>query len=270
MKRLIAINRDRRSSLLLARRSALRRRRRLHDRTSTSRGDVQRIDRLVGGKACAKRWEARRRSGARKTGRKECVLQTPVEGDSKLPNHVLQATGVVKKKTDKKIRSQVYVGLAVRVNARSSYEMRIFPKGRRYKLIKNGNELDSGKNKAINELDQKNRMRLEVNRSDVIAKVNGNGASRQVQGQRPPAGQRAQDRALTYGSEARAKKDGYGTFDSVKVFVPDPDPRATLLTFSRYSTPRIRSPRRTPPCHRAPLRSRRQSGPGSGLGGNWS
>lgn len=183
--------------------------------------DVQRIDRLVGGKACGKSWEGKKALGVKvKTGRKECVLQTPVEGDAKLPNHVLQATGVVKKKTDKKIRKDVYVGLAVRVNARSSYEMRIFPKGRRFKLIKNGNELDTGKAKGINELDQKNRMRLEVNRADVVAKVNGKVIARfkdndpeQVNGRKT---------GLTFGSESRAKKAGYGTFDSVKVFVPDP------------------------------------------------
>ena len=183
--------------------------------------DVQRIDRLVGGKACKKSWQDKKALGVSvKTGRRECVYQTPVEGDAKLPNHVLQATGIVDKKTNKKIRSQVYVGLQVRANARSSYEMRIFPKGRRFKVLKNGNELDSGKSKDINELSQKNRLKLEVNRSDLIAKVNGKLVGRfrdnnaeQVNGRKT---------ALTFGSEARAKKDAYATFDSVKVFVPDP------------------------------------------------
>src|SRR5690349_22800857 len=112
------------------------------------RKDVIRIDRLVGGKSCVKSWKGEKALGGEvKVGRKSCMLQTPVEGDSKQPDHVLQTTLKVSSKTSKKIRKQAYVGLALRANSKSAYEIRIFPKGRKYKLLKNGDTVDQGKNK---------------------------------------------------------------------------------------------------------------------------
>jgi len=185
------------------------------------RKDVTRIDRLVGGKSCVKSWKGEKALGGEvKVGRKSCMLQTPVEGDAKQPDHVIQTTGKVLSKSAKKIRKQVYVGLALRANTKSSYEIRIFPKGRRYKLLKNGDAVDQGKNKAINELDKRNLIRFEAFKSDVTAKVNGKRLAKFKDND--PAEVNGRKTAITFGSEARSNKNGYVVFQSIKAFVPDP------------------------------------------------
>jgi len=183
--------------------------------------DVSRIDRLVGGKSCAKSWKGKKALGAEvKVGRKSCMLQTPVEGDAKQPNHVLQSTMKVSSKTSKKIRKQAYVGLALRANAKSSYEIRIFPKGRKYKLLKNGDAVDQGKNKAIAELDKRNRLRFEAFKSEITAKVNGKRLAKFKDNN--PSEVNGRKTAITFGSEARSNKNGYMVFQSIKGFVPEP------------------------------------------------
>ncbi len=127
---------------------------------------------------------------------------------------------MIKKKTSKKVRKQIYIGLAVRANAKSAYELRIFPKGRRWKLLKNGDAVDSGKNKKIAPLNKRERMRLQAIRSDVIARVNGQRLAKFHDND--PSEVRGRKTALTYGSEARSNKNGYGNFQNVKAFVPDP------------------------------------------------
>ena len=186
------------------------------------RKDVNRIDRLVGGKkACQKSWKGKKALGAEvKVGRKSCMLQTPVQGDAKQPNHVLQTSAKVSSKTSKKIRKQVYVGLALRANAKSSYEIRIFPKGRKYKLLKNGDAVDQGKNKAIAELDKRNRLRFEAIKSDITAKVNGKRLAKFKDND--PGEVNGRKTAITFGSEARSNKNGYMVFQNIKGYVPDP------------------------------------------------
>lgn len=187
-----------------------------------SRKDVPRFDRLVGGKACGKSWKGEKALGVEvMKGRKSCMLSTPVEGDAKQPNHVLQATAkVTKKKTNKKIRKQVYVGLAVRANTKSAYELRIYPKGRRWKLLKNGDAVDSGKEKAIAPLNKRERMRIEAFKSDVTARVNGKTLAKFHDNS--PDEVNGRKTAVTYGSEARSNKNGYGVFQNVKAYVPNP------------------------------------------------
>ncbi len=134
---------------------------------------------------------------------------------------MIQATGkVVKRKTARKIRKHVYVGLALRANSKSSYEVRIFPKGRRFKLLKNGDAVAAGKNKAISPLDKRERIRLQAIDSNVIAKVNGKRLAKFHDNN--PGQVKGRKTALTYGNESRAGKDGFGKFQNVKVFVPTP------------------------------------------------
>ncbi len=187
-----------------------------------SRSDFKQIGKLAGGKACKKSHKGGKVfEGHVKKGGKECLFTTPVEGDRNQPDYTVQAEGRVLKKTDKRIRSKVYVGVAARANARSAYEIRVFPKGRQYALLKNGAEVSSGKNKAIKALDEKNKIRLSVDRGSITARVNGKSLAdfddesvEEVRGRKT---------ALAFGSEGRSKKkEGFVRIDRVKVFVPNP------------------------------------------------
>lgn len=185
-----------------------------------SRSDFGGVQKLGAGQ-CGKSWKDKKQLGfVVKQGNQQCLLATPVEGDSKQPDHTIQAVGKVGKNTDKKIRSSVYVGVALRANARTAYELRIFPKGRRWELLKSGDEIDGGREKAIKELGADNRIRLSTDGSTVAARVNGTAlASFKDNSPEEVSGRKT---ALAFGNTKKSKKDGLGTFDKVKILVPDP------------------------------------------------
>jgi hypothetical protein len=186
-----------------------------------SKDDFIAISKFQGGGKCKHEWKGKKALGLRvTTGQHECLWATPVQGDSKRPDLTVQAAAKVLKKTNKKIRKDVYTGLAVRLDRRTSYEARVFPKGRRYQLLKNGDVVHEGKNSAIKALDDRNLIRLQVEDDTVLARVNGKRLSKLTD--ESPQEVSGRKTALTFGNEAKRKKTGYAVFDNVKVFVPDP------------------------------------------------
>ena len=99
----------------------------------STRSEYASVQRLSGdSSACKRSWRKKKSVGVLvKGGEADCALSTPVEGDSKQPDHTIKATAVVTKNTDKKVREDVYVGVAVRASGRGGYELRVFPKVRR-------------------------------------------------------------------------------------------------------------------------------------------
>lgn len=193
----------------------------VYQNSFSKKKDVKRISKLQGGGKCKSTWKGKKAYGVRvNTGNKNCLYRTPVEGDSKEPDHVVQAMAKVQKKSNKRVRRSIYVGLAARANRKSGYEIRIFPKGKTFELLKNGVTVADGKNKAIAPLDKKNQLRLSTVGNDVVAKVNGKRLAKfEDRDSEEVVGRKT---ALAFGSEAKANKDGFGVFDSVKVFVPSP------------------------------------------------
>lgn len=183
--------------------------------------DVHKIDRLIGGKKCDKSWKGKKSLATRvKVGRKSCVFETSVEGDGKQPDHTVVTTAKVLEKTEKKVRPDVYVGAALRANSKSSYEFRVFPKGGRYLLLRNGGELAEDKSKSIAPLGKKNKIQLSATGGNIAAKVNGDTLATFRDDE--PEEVRGTKTAIAFGSEARSNKDGYMVFQNVKVLVPDP------------------------------------------------
>jgi len=189
----------------------------------STRSEYSSITRLSGPTSICKRsWRNKKAVGVEtKGGDVDCALATPVQGDAKLPDHTIKAVAVVTKKTDKKNRKDTYVGLAVRVDDRGGYEMRIFPKSRRYQLLKSGEVLQEDREKSIGALDEKNRLQLSVLKNTVTAKVNGKAVAefkdknaKQVKGKKT---------AITYGVRKKSKKAlSFSYFDKLKVQVPVP------------------------------------------------
>lgn len=185
------------------------------------RADFKAIERIAGGKECGKSWKGKKLLGVRTAdGRRDCMYGTPVEGDSKQPDHTIQAVGKVGKQTDKKIRDSVYVGVALRVNRRSDYQLRIFPKGRRWQLIRSGDGIRAGRDGAIDKLGAKNKLRLVAEGSRITAKVNGQQlASFKDEQPDEVSGRKS---AIVFGSTSKRNKKALGSFDQIRVLVPDP------------------------------------------------
>lgn len=189
----------------------------------STRSEYASIQRLSGAPSTCKRsWRGKKSVGVLvKGGETDCALSSPVEGDAKQPDHTVKATAVVTTSTDKKVRESVYVGIAVRADSRGGYEMRIFPKARRWQLLKSGEVLEEDREKGIEPLDKANRMQISALGNTVTAKVNGKALAEfkdknaeQVDGRQT---------AITYGDRKRSKKaEGVAYFDKLKVQVPTP------------------------------------------------
>lgn len=189
----------------------------------STRSEYASVERLSGGPAACKRsWRGKKSVGVVvKGGEADCALSTPVEGDSRQPDHTVKATAVVTKGTDKKVRDSVYVGVAVRASSRGGYELRIFPKARRYQLLRDGQVLDEDRVGEIEALDEKNRLQIAALGKTVTAKVNG----KMLTEFRDKNAEQVDGRltAITYGDRKRSKRaEGVAFFDKLKVQVPTP------------------------------------------------
>jgi hypothetical protein len=189
----------------------------------STRGEYSAIDRLSGApKDCKRSWRGKKSLGVLvKGGEAHCALSTPVEGESSKPNLIVKGVGVVTKSTDKKLRKHTYVGLAVRADRRGDYEVRVFPKTRRFQLLKSGEVLAQGREKAIEALDEKNRIEISAIGNAVAAKVNGKRVAKF--GDKDADQVKGRQTAVVYGTTKKSKKaEGIGYFDKLKVQVPTP------------------------------------------------
>lgn len=189
----------------------------------STRSEYGSIQRLSGApKSCKRSWRGKRSLGVTvKGGEADCSLSTPVEGDASKPNQIVKAVAVVSKETDKKIRKDTYVGVAVRADSRGDYELRIFPKARRWQLVKSGEVLEENREKSIESLDGKNRLEISAIGNAITAKVNG---KRLVEfGDKDSSQVKGRKTAVVFGNRKRSKKaEGIAYFDKLKVQLPTP------------------------------------------------
>jgi hypothetical protein len=186
-----------------------------------SRSGVTEIKKFGGGKKCGKSWKGKKALGVvARGGNRDCGYRTPVEGDRNQPNHTIVASGKVLKRTDGKIRDRVYNGVALRANRKTHYELRIFSKGRKWRLLKSGQAVERGTDNSINPVGKKNTLRLSAEGRNVTVRVNGkqlasfrDGSPEEVSGRKT---------VLTFGSTAKRKTAAHGLFDRVRVLIPSP------------------------------------------------
>jgi hypothetical protein len=150
----------------------------------------------------------------------DCRIETPVLGDAPKPNLTVNAVAKVTKDTHKGVLKATYVGVTVRANRKSGYELRVFPKPRRWELLKSGLILEKGKEPKIKPARKKNRLRISAENNLISAKVNGvNVASFRDQSSEEVDGRGT---GIVYGvrKNAKRKKVASAFFDQVKVLVP--------------------------------------------------
>jgi hypothetical protein len=188
-----------------------------------SRGDYESIKPLSGpAKQCKKNWRDKTAVGVLvKGGPVDCTLSTPVQGDVEGADQIVRVVAKLNKDTDDKVKKSVYVGVVVRASRKESYELRVFPKGKRFQLLKSGEVLKEGKEKSIEGLAKKNRLQIDAIGNTITGKVNGKELakfkdkdSEQVSGR---------STGLSYGDRDHSKKgEGVAFFDKLKVQVPVP------------------------------------------------
>lgn len=173
-------------------------------------------------KTCKRDWRDKSALGVTvKSGPVECAVSTPVSGDAEQPDQIVRVVAKVNKDTDDKVKKTMYVGVIARASRKESYELRIYPKARTFELLKSGEVLEDGREKAIEGLSAKNRLQIDAIGSTITAKVNGTEVATfkdkeadQVEGRQT---------GLTYGNAGKSKKgEGIAFFDKLKVQVPVP------------------------------------------------
>jgi hypothetical protein len=101
----------------------------------SSKTEFRSVQKFEGGKGCRKFFRDKKSFGIEvKKGPLQCDFRTPVTGDSKEPNHEIEATATVAKSTAKGARRDAYVGVALRADESSRYELRVFPQTRTWEL----------------------------------------------------------------------------------------------------------------------------------------
>lgn len=188
-----------------------------------SRSDFESIRGLSGpAKQCKRHWRDKSALGVvAKGGPVDCTVSTPVQGDSDQPDLTVRVIAKLTKNTDKKVRRSAYLGVVVRASSRDSYELRIVPKTRVFELIRNGEVVQRGREKAIDGFAKKNRLQIKAEGDTITGTVNGKRLAafrdrdaNQVDGRQS---------GLSFGNEGRLRKGrAVGFFDKLKVQVPAP------------------------------------------------
>jgi len=142
----------------------------------SSRTEFRAVQKLGGGKTCRKFWRDKESFGIEvKKGPLQCDFQTPVSGDAKEPDHEIEAVATVLKSTAKGVRKETYVGVGLRADKSSRYELRVFPDIREWELRRKpdrqGFPID-GKSGGIGRIGKSNKLKLRVFGDKITAFVN--------------------------------------------------------------------------------------------------
>jgi len=193
-----------------------------------SEAEFRQILRSGGGKRCDKKYRDKSEVmlASVKNTPTTCSFRPPVQGDDELPNQGVAIDGKILKETPKVLRPKAFIEATVRAGGGGTgYSLRIYPKKQRFEFKRGpdgGGFPARGTSKAINKIDEKNRIEVFATGAEVTAVVNGKEVAKindtnpgQVEGRKIRF-------AIGSGSQRDTEKTVVGTFKRIAVSVPDP------------------------------------------------
>lgn len=190
-----------------------------------SKPEYREIEAVTGGNKCHREFKKKREVMLILVdeGPKLCKFKPPVQGSNPKPDHRFDAHSRLLKATPGAVRDDAYLMVAVRVGGGKRYELRVFPKDKDFQLRRQpggaGFPVDGG-NGDIGGVGEVNKLRVVVIGDRIRALVNGTEVADvtdanpgQVSGTKLEFG---------VGTTRNTKKDTQGTFDRLKVSVPNP------------------------------------------------
>lgn len=142
----------------------------------SSRTEFRALQKFEGGKPCRKFWRDKKTFGVEvKKGPLQCDFRTPVSGDSKEPDHEIEAGATVLKSTAKRVRGAAYAGIALRADESSRYELRVLPQTKEWELRRRPDSPDfpiRGTDQGIRPINKQNRLKLRAFGDRITAIVN--------------------------------------------------------------------------------------------------
>jgi hypothetical protein len=177
-----------------------------------------------GGKACERKYSKKHElfTAKVKHAPRGCSFTVPVRGDSALPDHQVSVKAKVSKGTKpQKVRKGAYLAVILRLGGDHRYELRVFPKTKRYQLLRKpdgGGFPVKGTSDVIKGIGKKNELRLKAFGANIKAAVNDKRLT-SIHDSNP--GQ-VDGKAIAFalGNRAHTSKPTMGSFDSVRVAVP--------------------------------------------------
>jgi hypothetical protein len=134
------------------------------------------VQKFAGGKPCRKFFRDKKSFGIEvMRGPLQCEFRTPVSGDSKEPDHEIEGTATLLRSTARPVRRDAYVGVALRADESSRYELRVFPQSRSWELrrrpARQGFPIE-GTETSIGGLNKANKLKLRAFGNKITAFVN--------------------------------------------------------------------------------------------------
>ncbi|HWO49002.1 MAG TPA: hypothetical protein VNM42_03970 [Solirubrobacterales bacterium] len=173
-------------------------------------------------KKCKRQWRKKSALGVTvKSGKQNCALKTPVEGDSSQPDLIVRAEAKITAKTEKAARKGAYVGVSVRSGRKDGYVFRVIPKTRKWELVEKKVVLEKGKDNAVKGIKKRNALEIRAKGDTIVGKVNG----KSMVSYKDPAPEdvKSTGTGLVYGIKQKVKKkEAVAFFDKLKVQVPNP------------------------------------------------
>jgi hypothetical protein len=189
----------------------------------SNRTKFRAVQKFEGGKPCRKFWRDRKAFGVEvKKGPLQCDFRTPVSGDSKVPDHEMEANVTVLKSTANAVRRLAYVGVAIRADESSRYELRVYPHTRQWELRRrpdNGEFPIRGTDQGISPINKQNRLRLRAFGNRITAIVNDVTVVPAV-ADPEPGDLNGRRTLLVAGSGANSGKSAEASFKDVRIRLP--------------------------------------------------
>lgn len=182
------------------------------------------VKKFDGAKGCRRFFPGNKGYGAEvKKGPLQCDFRTPVTGDSKEPDHEIEVAAKVLDSTAKGARKGAYVGVALRADKSSRYELRVFPDQREWQLRRKpdgggGDFPAEGTDGEIKKIGKANKLKLRAFGDKVTAYVNKQSVASLTDSD--PGDLNGRKTMIVAGSTAKKKSSAEMVFNNLRIRIP--------------------------------------------------
>ncbi len=182
------------------------------------------VRKFNGKKACKRSFAGKKKGfGAEvRKGPLQCDYRTPVTGDAKEPDHEIEVSATVLDSTPKGVRKGAYVGVALRADKSSRYELRVFPDKRRWELRRKpdggGADFPAEGSGGIKKTGKANTLKLRAFGAKVTAFVNGKTVATATDGK--PGDLDGRKTMILAGTKGKTKSSAEMTFQDLRIRIP--------------------------------------------------
>jgi hypothetical protein len=189
-----------------------------------SKPTYREVKKFQGKKACRRFFPGKKGFGAEvRKGPLQCDFRTPVTGDAKEPDHEIEVSAKVLDSTAKGARKGAYVGVALRADKSSRYELRVFPDKREWQLRRKpdgggGDFPAEGTDGEIKKTGKVNKLKLRAFGDKVTAFVNKETVASVTDSN--PGELNGRKTMIVAGNTAKKKSSAKMSFGNLRIRIP--------------------------------------------------